>query len=109
MSGPVHRQWGRSTRKSTRGADESPWIRRLLIGIALLFCGVFLLLPLANVFAQAFSDGLAAFGGAIISPDTVAAIRLTVQVANSPTSGASNIVLVNTIVMPNVAITGTGG
>lgn len=39
----------------------------------------------------------------------VAAIRLTVQVANSPTSGASNIVLVNTIVMPNVAITGTGG
>lgn len=39
----------------------------------------------------------------------VAAIRVTVQVANSPTSGASNIVLVNTIAMPNVAIAGTGG
>ncbi len=81
MSGPIHRQWGRGTRKSTRGADESPWIRRLLIGIALLFCGVFLLLPLANVFAQAFSEGLAAFGGAIVNPDTLAAIRLTLLVA----------------------------
>lgn len=57
--------------------------------------------------------------GAVITPGTsgltvsqrsqVAAIRVTVQVANSPTTGANNIVLVNTIVMPNVAITGTGG
>lgn len=81
MTGPIHRHWSRGARKSKRGADESPWVRRLLISIAVLFCGVFLLLPLANVFAQAFSEGFTAFGAAITHPDTVAAIRLTLLVA----------------------------
>lgn len=81
MAGIAHRQWGNRSRKSTRGTDESPWIRRLLIGLSLLFCGVFLFLPLANVFAQAFSEGGQAFGSAIAEPDSVAAIRLTLLVA----------------------------
>lgn len=57
--------------------------------------------------------------GAVITPGgsgltlaqrgDVAAIRVTVQVANSQSTGSSPIVLVSTIVMPNVAVTGSGG
>ena len=61
--------------------EESPWVRRLLISVALLFCGVFLVLPLVNVFAQAFADGVGAVVGAIADPDTVSAIGLTLLVA----------------------------
>ncbi|MBN8247129.1 MAG: sulfate ABC transporter permease subunit CysW [Verrucomicrobia bacterium] len=61
--------------------EESPWVRRLLIAIALGFCGLFLVLPLVNVFAQALADGWGAFGRALADPDTVAAIRLTFLVA----------------------------
>ena len=46
--------------KSRRGIEEPVLIRRILIGIAVGFVGVFLLLPLANVFAQAFAKGWAA-------------------------------------------------
>jgi sulfate transport system permease protein len=53
----------------------------LLIGVACLFAAVFLLLPLANVFAQAFSAGLAAYRAALTDPDTLSAIRLTLLVA----------------------------
>ncbi|MBL9172481.1 MAG: sulfate ABC transporter permease subunit CysW [Verrucomicrobiales bacterium] len=81
MAGTVHRSWNAASRKSTRGTEESPWIRRLLIGIAFGFCGVFLLLPLANVFSQALADGWKAFGGSLVTPDTRAAIRLTLLVA----------------------------
>ena len=53
----------------------------LLIGLALLFCLVFLLLPLLNVFAQALSKGLGTYVDALKHPDSWAAIKLTVLVA----------------------------
>jgi sulfate/thiosulfate transport system permease protein len=52
-----------------------------LIVIALAFCVVFLLLPLVNVFAQAFSKGWAYYLKSISEPDSWAAIRLTILVA----------------------------
>ena len=61
--------------------DERPWVRRLLIGAALAFLVLFLLMPLIAVFAEALSHGLAAFGAAIREPDALAAIRLTLTVA----------------------------
>ena len=42
---------------------------------------VFLLLPLVNVFYQAFSHGIGAYVAAIKDPDSMAAIKLTVLVA----------------------------
>jgi sulfate transport system permease protein len=56
-------------------------IRWLLIGVTLLFLGVFLLLPLIIVFVQALSHGLATFFGALADSDTKAAIRLTLLTA----------------------------
>ena len=53
----------------------------LLTGVALLFAGVFLLLPLVNVFAQAFAKGLPHYWASLAHPDSLAAMRLTLLVA----------------------------
>ncbi len=66
---------------SQRGTQESPLVKWTLIGIAGLFSAVFLFLPLANVFAQAFSKGWLAYWNSIVDPDTVSAIKLTFIVA----------------------------
>lgn len=81
MAGIVKRRSVVGTKKSQRGSEESPWVRWLLIGFALLFCGVFLLLPLINVFAQAFAKGLPHYWASLKHPDSLAAIRLTLLVA----------------------------
>jgi sulfate transport system permease protein len=67
--------------KSQRGTEESPVIKWLLISVALTFTLVFLLLPLVNVFAQAFSKGWAGYIKALSDPDTLSAIKLTLVVA----------------------------
>jgi sulfate transport system permease protein len=66
---------------SRRGTEESPVIKWLLICLALAFCLVFLLLPLANVFAQAFAKGGAYYLQSLSEADSWAAIRLTLLVA----------------------------
>ncbi len=60
---------------------ESVGVRCLLIGISLIFIGLFLILPLVAVFGQAFSKGLSAYFDAIRQPDTLAAIGLTLVTA----------------------------
>ncbi|HEX3045877.1 MAG TPA: sulfate ABC transporter permease subunit CysW [Bacillota bacterium] len=62
-------------------ATESVGVRWLLIGISIIFIGLFLILPLAAVFGQALSKGLSAYFDAISQPDTLAAIRLTLITA----------------------------
>jgi sulfate transport system permease protein len=56
-------------------------VRWLLIGSALLFLLLFLFLPLALVFAQAFESGVRPYLDAIREPDAMAAIRLTLMTA----------------------------
>jgi sulfate/thiosulfate transport system permease protein len=56
-------------------------VRVLLIGIAVAFLGLFLLMPLAAVFIEGFRGGVAAYFNAIIEPDAVAAIKLTLLIA----------------------------
>jgi len=63
------------------GIQESPCVRWLLIAVAGTFLGLFLLLPLVNVFVQAFAEGWSAYLAALRQPDTLAAIRLTLTVA----------------------------
>jgi sulfate/thiosulfate transport system permease protein len=60
-----------------RATRDPAWARWLLIGVALAFLAFFLVLPLAVVFAEAFSKGGAYFLAAIREPDALAAIRLT--------------------------------
>ncbi len=68
-------------RRSQRGAEEPALARWLLIAAALAFCAVFLLLPLANVFVQAFAKGWSFYWASLAHPDSLAAIRLTLLVA----------------------------
>src|SRR3954471_14028363 len=67
--------------KSQRGSEESPIAKWTLTTVALGFVFVFLLLPLVNVFYQAFSHGLRAYIDAIKDPDSMSAIKLTLLVA----------------------------
>lgn len=60
---------------------EPPWVRGVLLFIALGFLALFLLVPLAAVFAEAFRKGWALYLEAIVEPDAWAAIRLTLLVA----------------------------
>ncbi len=60
---------------------EPAWIRAVLIGGALLFLALFLLLPLVAVFVEALRRGFDAYWTALIEPDAVAAIKLTLIVA----------------------------
>ncbi|MBI3416911.1 MAG: sulfate ABC transporter permease subunit CysW [Verrucomicrobia bacterium] len=68
-------------RKSQRGTEESTFFKWLLITISLLFCAVFLLLPLINVFAQALLKGWQYCWDSLVHPDSWAAIKLTLLVA----------------------------
>ena len=66
---------------AARAISEPAVVRWLLIGIALVFLGIFLFLPLAVVFATAFQEGVGFYLQAFRDPDTVAAIRLTLFAA----------------------------
>jgi sulfate transport system permease protein len=63
------------------GTSDPAWARRLLIGLALAFMGLMLVLPLVAVFAEAFHDGVEKYLSAIANPDAWSAIRLTLIVA----------------------------
>ncbi len=55
--------------------------RAALIVPALAFMALFLLLPLAVVFVEAFKQGIGAYWSSIIQPEAVSAIKLTLLVA----------------------------
>jgi sulfate transport system permease protein len=64
-----------------RATAEPALVRWLLIGVAFAFLGLFLLVPLAAVFTEALRKGVQAYFAALVEPDALAAIRLTVLVA----------------------------
>ena len=60
---------------------DAPWVRRTIIGLTVGFLCLFVVLPLINVFAQAFSKGIAVYLAALQDAETLAAVRLTLIVA----------------------------
>jgi len=60
---------------------EPKAVRWLLTGLALAFLALFLVVPLLAVFVQALEKGVGAYWAAIIEPDALAAIRLTLIAA----------------------------
>ncbi len=57
------------------------WVRIVLTGAALIFLGLFLVIPLAAVFSQAFEKGWQAYAASLATPDTRAAVLLTMTIA----------------------------
>jgi sulfate transport system permease protein len=70
-----------SVGSGTAATTESPLVRWILIGVAALFLGLFLFVPLAVVFATAFEKGIAPYFASFRDPDALAAIRLTLLTA----------------------------
>jgi sulfate/thiosulfate transport system permease protein len=62
---------------SNRATSESALVRYTLIGITLLFLSLFLFIPLAAVFTEALRKGFETYFAAIVEPDALSAIRLT--------------------------------
>lgn len=67
--------------RAPAAAGEPAWVRYGLISIALLFLTLFLFVPLAAVFAEALKKGWDAYVEAIIDPDALSAIKLTLLTA----------------------------
>lgn len=65
---------------ATNEAPRRP-ANTVLVLATLGFLFLFLLLPLLAVFTAALANGVAAFGAAVIEPDALSAIRLTLTVA----------------------------
>ena len=56
---------------------EPRWVRVTLITLALAFMTVFLFVPLVTVFYEALRKGLAVYVAAIVDPDALSAVKLT--------------------------------
>ena len=66
---------------SARLPHQSRSAQLVLILVALAFIGFFLVLPLVAVFAEALAKGFSTYGAALVEPDAISAIKLTLLVA----------------------------
>ncbi len=63
-------------------SDSDPlWVRLLLTSVALVFFGLFLLLPLVAVFTEALRKGLGTYFAALAEPEALSAVWLTLLAA----------------------------
>jgi sulfate transport system permease protein len=67
--------------RETTTRPQSPLARAVLIGIAVTFLALVLVVPVLSVLGYAFSRGVRPYLEALRAPDTVAAIRLTLTTA----------------------------
>lgn len=81
MAGVAPSRIGARGGKSRRAVTEPLWVRGLLIGLALLFIGFVLVLPLVLIFTYAFQQGWNVYIASFTEPDAVSAIRLTLLTA----------------------------
>lgn len=68
-------------RVATAATGESALVRWILIGVAVGFLTLFIFLPLAIVFSQAFAKGIGVYWASLREPDALSAIRLTLLAA----------------------------
>jgi len=67
--------------KRPKHNTEHHAVQWLLIGIALLFIGLVVVLPLVSVFVEAFRKGADMYIKALIEPDALSALKLTLIIA----------------------------
>jgi sulfate transport system permease protein len=79
-AGQVRVVYERQTARRTVNQDRAV-VRWAIVSIAVLFMAIFVVLPLIAVFAQALSRGFSAYFAALIEPDALSAIRLTLLIA----------------------------
>ncbi|TXF13447.1 sulfate ABC transporter permease subunit CysW [Pelomicrobium methylotrophicum] len=67
--------------ESNPATREAAWVKWTILSLALAFFVVFLLLPLVAVFVEALRKGWDTYLAALVEPDALAAIRLTLFTA----------------------------
>jgi sulfate/thiosulfate transport system permease protein len=72
---------GTPVRNLRAATEEAPWVRRTLIGLALGFMTLFLFVPLGTVFYEALKKGWDVYLAAIVEPDALSAVKLTLIAA----------------------------
>jgi len=82
MAGIVALSGAATSITRTRATTEPALVRWTLIGVVLVFLGLFLAVPLGAVFSEALGKGVAAYFAAFREPDALAAIRLTLLTAS---------------------------
>jgi sulfate/thiosulfate transport system permease protein len=82
MSGGVPLAVAATPATHLRNTTTEPlWVRGLITGLALLFLGIFLFIPLAAVFTEAFRQGVYVYLAAISNSEARSAIELTLLTA----------------------------
>ncbi|MSU35387.1 MAG: sulfate ABC transporter permease subunit CysW [Pedosphaera sp.] len=81
MAGSVRRKLTPANTRSRRGADESRLTQWILISVAAIFVGLFLVLPLVSMFYEAFRRGPMAYFAALTQENTLDSIRYTLTIA----------------------------
>jgi sulfate transport system permease protein len=71
----------RTTEAAAPNLLEPSWVRYVLVGVALAFLTLFLFVPLVAVFTEALKRGWSTYVQAILDPDAVSAIKLTLVAA----------------------------
>ncbi|MCE9589180.1 MAG: sulfate ABC transporter permease subunit CysW [Planctomycetes bacterium] len=70
-----------TTPGGARARNTPAWVRWPLIGVSFGFVGLFLVMPMAAVFAEAFRKGVGVYMDSLRDPDALSAIWLTVLTA----------------------------
>ncbi len=78
----LHWHGGQANTYERRAATrEAPWVKGLILAVALSFFAIFLFLPLVAVFVEALRKGLDTYWAALVEPDALSAIKLTLITA----------------------------
>lgn len=72
---------GVAARPTQAATTEPVWVRYALIVAALAFLSLFLFVPLVTVFYEAFKKGVDVYLAAIVEPDALSAVKLTLIAA----------------------------
>jgi sulfate transport system permease protein len=81
MAGAVSSLNSRKSGAAQAATSEAPWVRVVLIAVALSFLTLFLFLPLIIVFSEAFAKGFEVYWASITEPAAAHAIKLTLIAA----------------------------
>ena len=72
---------GAPPRSALAAPTEPAWVRWALVGVALSFLSLFLFVPLVAVFHEALKKGWDVYLAAIVEPDALSAVKLTLIAA----------------------------
>ncbi|MFD0590768.1 sulfate ABC transporter permease subunit CysW [Paenibacillus sp. GCM10027627] len=81
MAGAITVFSGKKEVERPKHNTEPAAVKWLLIGIALLFLGLVVLLPLVSVFVEAFRKGASVYIKSLTEPDALSALKLTLIIA----------------------------